>query len=215
MANSKGSREREAAPAGGLCVLLADEDEASLESLSELVKSLGHSVASRVTSLEEIDRTLDEDDIDVALVRVGNVDHALALIDRIGTDSNCPVVALVEREGPDLVDEVVERGVFGYVRPIAAQTLEGALAVAVQRHAELSRLGEEVDKLEAAIARRALIERAKGILMERHGIGDRPAFERIRAHARSSNRRVTEVAEAVISGHMLLPGSGGDAQTPG
>jgi len=53
------------------------------------------------------------------------------------------------------------------------------------------------------------IERAKGILMERHSFDDRRAFELLREHARSSNRRVVEVALSVTEGHALLPKVGG------
>ena len=53
-----------------------------------------------------------------------------------------------------------------------------------------------------------MIERAKGILMERHGIDDKTAFGRLRDHARSGNRRVVEVAQAVVDGHALLPARG-------
>jgi AmiR/NasT family two-component response regulator len=42
-------------------------------------------------------------------------------------------------------------------------------------------------------------------VMERHGVSDREAFDRLRDHARASNRRVVEVAQAVVDGHALLP----------
>jgi AmiR/NasT family two-component response regulator len=59
-------------------------------------------------------------------------------------------------------------------------------------------LSGEVDRLESALERRALIERAKGILMERHGINDHAAFEMIRKRARETNRRVIDLARQVI-----------------
>ena len=65
-----------------------------------------------------------------------------------------------------------------------------------------------MDQLESALERRALIERAKGILMERHGLDDREAFELMRDHARAQNRRVVDVARAVTDGHALLPKRG-------
>jgi response regulator NasT len=46
--------------------------------------------------------------------------------------------------------------------------------------------------------------------MERHGIDDEHAFERLRAHARSTNRKVVDVARAVAEGHALLPRSRDD-----
>ena len=64
----------------------------------------------------------------------------------------------------------------------------------------------EFQSLEGALARRALIERAKGILMERHDVGDEAAFEMLRTHARSSNRKLVDIANAVIDGRALLPG---------
>ena len=50
-----------------------------------------------------------------------------------------------------------------------------------------------------------MIERAKGILMERHSVDEREAFELLRDHSRASGRRVVEVAQSVLDGHALLP----------
>ena len=49
--------------------------------------------------------------------------------------------------------------------------------------------------------------------MERHGLTDRLAFDRLRSHARSNNRTVVDVAASVTDGHALL-GSGGDSSGP-
>ena len=75
----------------------------------------------------------------------------------------------------------------------------------MRRHAETEHLAEQVGRLESALERRARIERAKGILMERHGLGEREAFEVLRSHARSRSRSVVSIAEAVVDGHALLP----------
>ena len=83
-----------------------------------------------------------------------------------------------------------------------------AIEVAVRRHAEAEALSEKVSQLETALARRAVIERAKGILMERHGIDERAAFELLREHARSHSRTVVAVAQSVAEGHALLPKAG-------
>ena len=84
--------------------------------------------------------------------------------------------------------------------------MQGAIDVAVRRHREEQRLHEKVAQLESALDRRAVIERAKGILMERHGLDERRAFELLREHARSSSRTVLDIAQAVLDGHALLPG---------
>jgi AmiR/NasT family two-component response regulator len=50
-----------------------------------------------------------------------------------------------------------------------------------------------------------VIERAKGILMERHSVSETEAFEILRDHSRAGGRRVIDVARAVVDGHALLP----------
>ena len=75
----------------------------------------------------------------------------------------------------------------------------------MRRWREHHELEAQVERLENALERRALIERAKGILMERHSLDDRAAFQRVREHARSTNRTVVDVAAAVAEGHALLP----------
>ena len=89
--------------------------------------------------------------------------------------------------------------------PMAVQ---GAIEVALRRYEDAARLQEKVEQLETALERRTLIERAKGIVMERHGIDERAAFEMLRDHARSQSRRVVDVARAVAEGHALLPPRG-------
>ena len=63
----------------------------------------------------------------------------------------------------------------------------------------------EYRNLEAAFQRRAITERAKGILMERHSVDEPTAFDMMREHARSTNRKLVDVASAVVDGHRLLP----------
>jgi AmiR/NasT family two-component response regulator len=62
-----------------------------------------------------------------------------------------------------------------------------------------------VEQLEGALERRGIIERAKGILMERHSVSDTEAFEILRDHSRAGGRRVIDIARAVVDGHALLP----------
>jgi len=115
------------------------------------------------------------------------------------------VIALTKTDDPAFISAAAERGIFAYARDTSPEAVQGAIEVAVRRHAETRRLAEQVDQLETALARRALIERAKGILMERHSVGERDAFKLLRDHARSRNMTVLAVSQAVADGHGLLP----------
>ena len=63
----------------------------------------------------------------------------------------------------------------------------------------------EYHDLEGPFDRRALIERAKGILMERQAIDERRAFSMLRGSSRHSNRKLIDIATAVVDGYLLLP----------
>jgi AmiR/NasT family two-component response regulator len=89
--------------------------------------------------------------------------------------------------------------VFAYITDGDPDKLQSAIEIALRRFAEFQ-------SLEGAFGRRAVIERAKGILMERHDINEDHAFELLRTHARSSNRRLADIANAVVDGRRLLPG---------
>ena len=136
---------------------------------------------------------------DVALVAVGeSTDHALGLISKIVQEAACPVIAVLEVEDPSFIREAARRGVFAYLADGEADELESALDIVLERFAEFR-------NLEGAFGRRAVTERAKGILMERHRVDEQRAFELLRAQSRNTGRKLVEVAAAVVEGYLLLP----------
>jgi response regulator NasT len=190
----------------GLRVLAADEDEQALEETAAVLRELGHEVSAFAVRTEEAADAIAREDPDLSVVVVHRDDeHALDLIDEIVAFSSGPVVALLESEDPEFVRDAADRGIHAYARPITADSVQSAVEVAMRRHAEHSKLTETVDQLEDALERRAIIERAKGVLMERHSVDERAAFELLRSHARSTSRPVIELARAVLDGHALLP----------
>jgi AmiR/NasT family two-component response regulator len=191
---------------GTLRVLAADEDRAALDSLVDELRELGHAVVAFAVDVDEAAREIAAEDPDAAMVKVHRDDaHALDLIAEIAEYASGPVIALLDTEDPEFVAAAAEQGIYAYVRPVVPETLQGALEVAVRRHAEAEELTEKVEQLETALERRAVIERAKGILMERHGVDDRAAFDMLRDHARTNRLKVVQVARAVTDGHALLP----------
>ena len=180
---------------GGLRVLVADEDTRALDGVAAILRELGHDVVARATSIDRVAAAIDEDKPNVAMVKLhGDDEHALGLIQELIDGGGCPVVALLASADPDFVARAADLGIIAYAHPVDTKTVKSSLEIAVRRFAELNELGDAVDELEDAISRRATIERAKGILMERHGVSDQKAFEMLRAEARSSNRRVHDVA---------------------
>jgi response regulator NasT len=190
----------------GMKVLLADQDEGALRIAAALVRDLGHEVAELAVGVQEAAELIARDDPDLSIVVVYEDDsYALDLIEEIAEYARGPVIAMVAKEEPEFVSAAAKRGIYAYAREGMADSIQSAIEVAVRRHAEKRELAEHVERLETALERRALIERAKGILMERHNIGEREAFDRLRDHARSRNRTVVDVSASVAEGHALLP----------
>jgi response regulator NasT len=192
--------------AAALRVLAADEDEQALERTAALLARLGHDVTALAVDVRSVGDRVAETDPDAAVVVVHRDDeHALDLIEEISAYASGPVVALLDGEDASFVRRAAERGVDAVAGRHSEEALQSALELAVRRHADSARLAEQVGQLEGALDRRALIERAKGVLMERHGLDDRAAFELLRSHARARSRTVVDTARAVLDGDALLP----------
>lgn len=186
-----------------LRVLIANERKDRLALVAPIVAALGHQVIAREIDVEDVRAVTARERPDVALVGLGeSSDHALQIVETIVHESACPVIVLIHAPNPDFVKEASKRGVFAYITDADADAdaddWQSSIDIVLRRFTEYH-------DLEGAFGRRAVTERAKGILMERHSIDEPAAFEMLREHARSTNRKLVDVASAVVDGHRLLP----------
>jgi response regulator NasT len=189
-----------------LRVLIADENDEALRGLHEVLAKLGHEVTPYAVSVQEAVELIAREDPEVAIVVVHNDDeHAMALIAEAVEFASGPVIAQMPDADVDFLARAAEAGISAYAESMDPEAIQGAIEVAVRRYREAATLSEKVAQLEGALERRGVIERAKGILMERHSVDERGAFELLRDHSRASGRRVLEVAQSVLDGHALLP----------
>jgi response regulator NasT len=192
-----------------LRILAADEDESTLRQTDLLLAGLGHEVTAHAVTTKEAGELIVSQDPDLSVVVVhDDDDHALDLIEEITEYARGPLIVLLGSHESHFVSSAAERGIDAFARPQFEDEVQGAIELVMKRHAEKSRLLQQVEQLESALERRGTIERAKGILMERHSVVERQAFELMRQQARRSNRRVVELAHAVADGHSLLPSRG-------
>jgi response regulator NasT len=192
-------RETRADETQHLRVLIANERRERLELVAAVVAALGHEVIAREIEIEDVGVVTTRERPDVALVGLGeNSEHALGLIAKIVHEAACPVIALLHGPDPIFLKEASKRGVFAYITDAEGEDWQSSIDIVLRRFAEYH-------ELEGAFGRRALTERAKGILMERHSIGEAAAFEMLRQEARSANRKLIDIAAAVVDGHRLLP----------
>ena len=184
----------------GLHILIADHSTDRVRLVREALTNLGHEQVGRDVALNEVGQATAEEKPDLAIVIVEeSSERALSLIARIVREAACPVIPVLRSQDRVFINKAAKLGIFAYI--VDGQDLDelqSSIDIALSRFTEYH-------QLEGAFGRRAISERAKGILMERHQIGEREAFALLRDHARRTNQKLIDVAEAVITSHLLLP----------
>src|SRR6188508_2367016 len=171
-----------------LRVLIANERKDRLALVAAVVVGLGHEVIAREIDVEDVGAVTARERPDVALVGLGDSsEHALQLVEKIVHESACPVIALLHVPDPAFVKEASKRGVFAYITDADSTDWQSSIDIVLRRFAEYN-------DLEGAFGRRAVTERAKGILMERHSVDEATAFDMLRQQARSANRKLMDIA---------------------
>jgi two-component system, response regulator PdtaR len=182
-------------------ILLAEDETIIRLDLRELLERAGYQVCGEARDGEEAvalaaSERPDLAILDVKMPRVDGIEAAR----RIMADRPIPIVMLTAYGQDELVSRAVEAGVFGYlVKPFRETDLLPAIQTARARHEELQALRDEAQSLSEALAARKVVERAKGLLMEREGLSEQDAFARLRRASQVSGRPMRVVAEALIA----------------
>jgi response regulator NasT len=184
-----------------LRILIAEDETIIRLDLRDVLERAGHEVCAEARDGEEAVALAQSERpelaiLDVKMPRLDGIEAAR----RILAERPIPIVMLTAYGQEELVARAVEAGVFGYlVKPFRETDLLPAIQTARVRHAELETLRDEAESLAEALATRKVVERAKGILMEREGLSEDDAFVRLRRASQSSGRSLRMVAEAVIA----------------
>jgi AmiR/NasT family two-component response regulator len=112
-------------------------------------------------------------------------------------EAACPVIAVLDVKDRGFINEAAKRGIFAYVADGDSQEMQSSIDIVLRRFAEYH-------NLEGAFGRRAITERAKGILMERHDVDEQTAFTMLRDAARRTSRKLVDIADAVVTSRSML-----------
>src|ERR1700704_4158579 len=182
-------------------ILVAEDETIIRLDLRDLLERAGFEVCAEARDGEEAVALARSEQPDLAImdVKMPRLD-GIEAARRILEENPIPIVMLTAYGQEELVSRAVEAGVFGYlVKPFREQDLLPAIATARARHEELSAVREEAESLAEALAARKAIERAKGLLMEKEGLSETEAFDRLRKASQVSGRPLKVIAEAVVA----------------
>ena len=181
-------------------VVIADDDPIIRMDLREMLAGLNYQVvgeASDGQSATNLARELRPDLVimDIRMPELDGIEAARILT----TEGIAPVLLLTAYSEPELVQRATQAGVIGYlVKPFREAQLGPAIEVTLSRFREFEDVRKELGDVREAMEARKVIERAKGMLMDRHGLTEAEAFRRIQKRSMDSRKAMKDVAEAIL-----------------
>ncbi len=187
-------------------ILVAEDEHLIAVDLSNQLHALGFEVIGPAANGNQAIELAKEHQPDLALldIRMPEMD-GLAAAGVLFCQMNVPVVIVSAYSDADYLDIATRVGVFGYMlKPVTRETLRVNIAVAWARYQQHLKLRQRIGELENTLEERKLIEKAKGLLMQKMGITEAEALNRLRRKARDSRRRMADLAQAILEAHDLF-----------
>jgi len=181
-------------------VVIADDDPIIRMDLREMLTGLDYLVVGEATdgkSAVNLARELRPELVimDIRMPEMDGIEAAGSL----SQENVAPVLLLTAYSEPELVQRATQAGVIGYlVKPFREAQLGPAIEVTLGRFREFQQLQKELGDTKSALDARKVIDRAKGLLMDRYGLSEAEAFRRIQKRSMDNRKSMKEVAEAIL-----------------
>jgi two-component system, response regulator PdtaR len=181
-------------------IVIAEDEAVPRMDLREMLVNLGYLVVGEAAdgvSAVNLAREL-RPDLVVMDIKMPEMDGITAA--RLLTEERiAPVLLVTAYSQRDLVDNAKDAGVLAYVaKPFGEAQLVPAVEVALARFREFRELEKELGDARSALETRKVVERAKGVLMDRHKLREDEAFRRIQKLSMDTRKSMREVAEAIL-----------------
>jgi len=189
--------------------IVVAEDEAIIRmDLRELLVEEGYEVVGECGRGDEAVALIRSHRPDVALldIKMPGMD-GISAAREVAAEQLTAVVLVTAFSQRELIEEASDAGVHGYVvKPFERHDLVPAIEVALARFTEFKDLQKQVADLQLALETRKLVDRAKGILMDKQGLTEAEAFRKIQKMSMDNRKAMKDVAEAIILAHQVGQG---------
>ncbi len=189
-----------------LSVLVIDENQIRASIIEAGLRDAGHDRVTLVNDVNGIAQRIGDLEPDVIVIDLENPNRdMLESMFQLSRVVKRPIAMFVDRSDQASIEAAVEAGVSAYVVDgLRQERVKPILDMAISRFNAFSRMERELDAARSALAERKLIERAKGILMQTRGIGEDEAHALLRKTAMNQNRRLSEIAQSLVTASSLL-----------
>ena len=189
-----------------LKAVIAEDEQLTRTIIKARLEKLGHTVVAEAgdgTQAVEAAR-LHKPDVIIMDIKMPVMD-GIEAARRILSETPCAILFLSSFNEQELVEQASDTGALAYLmKPFRKEDLAPALEMAVRRFRQIQSQAKEIDELKETLETRKLIERAKGILMDRHRMSEEEAFKRIHFQARNQNKKMREIAQSIITAADLI-----------
>lgn len=187
------------------CILIVDPDQNSLLELARGLRDAGYQVLEAATLAGAIEHSRQQQPelavLDVQLPDA-TVSETVRQLRQCGQNAFLFVSTGADR---NIARQAVAEGALGYlIKPLEAELLVPSIKAALERVRELRRLRETESQLNKTLEQSRQISVAIGLIMERHRLGEKAAFETLRTFARSQRRKLAEVAREVVQSTEVM-----------
>ena len=185
-------------------IVLAEDEAIIRLDLRESLQEEGYEVVGDVGRGDKAVEMVDELRPDVAIFDIKMPGMSGLEAAKIVSDKKiCPVVMLTAFSQREIIEQARDAGALAYlVKPFQKTDLVPAIELAIARFAELKSLSGEVAALGAQLEIRKLVDRAKGVLIDKHQMSESDAFSFIQSMAMSQRMKMGEIAEQIIAGKL-------------
>lgn len=189
-----------------LQIAVADDEPDMRDFFQRVLTHLGHDVIAIAANGDELIEACRSDIPDLIITDIVMPEKdGLAALTEICRDGPIPAIVVSAHHEDEYVERARHETVLAYlVKPIKKDDLPPAISLAMQRFREFEALHQQTDDLRQALEDRKLIERAKGVLMDRAELNESEAFRRLQRLASDKNRKMVDIARTIVEAEEAI-----------